>query len=167
MRIFLNGFMGSGKSTTGKQLANELNYFFVDLDNFIEEKTFSKINSLFKQFGEAHFRSLENEYLKDLAVYENIVIACGGGTISSVENEKWMNKNGKTIFLNTDFKTIFKRLNNENEIEKRPLLKQMEKENFEKQLSDLYNSRILFYNKCAIKINAQQNIVSAIIEKLQ
>ncbi len=124
--------MGSGKSTIGKQLAERLNYYFVDLDNFIEEKTFSKINLLFRQFGEEEFRKIEKEYLLDLAVYDNMVVACGGGTITNLANEKWMNENGLTVLLDENFETIFKRLNQEKEIEKRPLLKAIAGKNFKK-----------------------------------
>ncbi len=163
MRIFINGFMGSGKTNVGKQLAKELNYYFVDLDEFIEEKTFSKISLLFKQFGEKYFRELEKEYLQDLAVYENMVVACGGGTITDLESENWMNKNGTTIFLNTNFETIFKRLNQQSEIEKRPLLKEMEGIDFKKKLKSLFETRQENYSKAKIKIDNKKIETSVIL----
>ncbi len=157
MRIFLNGFMGSGKTTIGKQLAVQMNYYFVDLDNYIEEKTFSKINLLFKQFGETEFRKIEHEYLLDLAVYDNMIVACGGGTITDLVNEKWMNQNGITVFLKQNFETIFKRLNNKEQIGKRPLLKAMEGKDFESKLLQLFEQRQKLYEKCQLIIDLKGN----------
>ncbi len=157
--------MGSGKTTVGKQLAKELNYYFVDLDEFIEEKTFSKISLLFKQFGEKYFRELEKEYLQDLAVYENMVVACGGGTITNLENEKWMNENGTTIYLNTPFKTILKQLSVQSAIEKRPLLQEMIGKDFEKKLKVLYDSRQVHYEKASLKIDNKKNEIAVMLIK--
>ena len=158
--------MGSGKSTIGKQLAEQLNYYFVDLDNFIEEKTFSKINLLFKQFGEEEFRKIEKEYLLDLAVYDNMVVACGGGTITNLGNEEWMNKNGLTVLLDENFETIFKRLNQEHEIEKRPLLKAMVGNHFKKDLQLLFEKRIAAYQKCQLKIKPEKDLMNT-VEKIR
>ena len=97
MRIYLNGFMGSGKSTIGRALAKDLCCLFVDLDEFIEEKTFTKIPMIFSQWGESYFRELELEYLNDLLIYDHIVIACGGGTVTKSESLNFMNENGTTI----------------------------------------------------------------------
>jgi len=171
MRFFLNGFMGSGKSTIGKHLAQLMvNSYFVDLDDFIEEKTFSKINLLFKQFGEAEFRKIEHEYLLDLAVYQNMVVACGGGTITNQNNEKWMNENGVTIFIDENFDTIFSRLNHENEIEKRPILKAMNEDKFKEELANLFEARNKNYSRCKLKIKPSKDAKStaeAIYKELQ
>jgi shikimate kinase len=166
MKIYLNGFMGSGKTTIGKALAAELGYFFVDLDNFIEEKTFTKIALIFQQWGETYFRTLEVEYLEDLLCYEKLVIACGGGTITNLKAEKLMNENGITINLNSDFETIFNRLNIETEINKRPLLAKLSKHNFKNEMYALYDERIQFYKSCSILINSNQAL-PAIIADIQ
>jgi shikimate kinase len=158
MRIFLNGFMGCGKTTVGKQLADVLYYYYVDLDEFIEEKTYSKVTSLFKQFGEQHFRDVEREYLIDLQVYDRMIVSCGGGTITNQTNLNWMNEHGLTIYLEMPFDEIFNRINHQAEIEKRPLLKNLQGKNFRTEVEKLYQQRIKFYNKCAIKINANEPI---------
>jgi shikimate kinase len=158
--------MGSGKTTIGKALAAELGYFFVDLDNYIEEKTFIKIALIFQQWGENYFRTLEVEYLEDLLCYEKLVIACGGGTITNLKAEKLMNETGVTINLSVDFETIFNRLNIEAEIKKRPLLTQLSKHNFKNEMYALYDERLQFYKCCAIQINANQ-AVPAIISDIQ
>jgi shikimate kinase len=170
MRIYLNGFMGSGKTTIGKALANSLCCLFVDLDNFIEEKTFTPIPLIFKQWGEAYFRDLEFEYLNDLMVYDNIVIACGGGTVTKNETIELMNKNGVTVFLNHNFELIYSRLNNDKEIAKRPILEALPKSNFKTELHSLFYLRQPFYNKCLIEVDANsdiENIVSEIKQKVE
>ncbi|MEY2830293.1 MAG: hypothetical protein RIQ33_2151 [Bacteroidota bacterium] len=158
--------MGSGKTTIGKALAAELGYFFVDLDNFIEEKTFTKIALIFQQWGETYFRALEVEYLEDLLCYENLVIACGGGTITNLKAEKLMNETGVTINLTSDFETIFNRLNIETEIKKRPLLTQLSNHNFKNEMYALYDERIQFYKTCSIQVSSNQAI-PAIITDIQ
>jgi shikimate kinase len=164
MRIYLNGFMGSGKSTIGKALAKELGYFFVDLDNFIEEKTFTRIPLIFQQWGETYFRTLELEYLEDLLCYERLVIACGGGTITNPNAEAFMNQHGITINLESDFETNFRRLNVETEIDKRPLLLKLSKPNFKKEVYALFDERIHFYKNCSIQINGNQSIPNIVAD---
>ena len=79
--IFLIGYMGSGKSTTGKILANQLGCSFIDLDSFIEEIEQKSIPDIFSLFGEETFRLIEHNALKKLIKQNgNAVIACGGGT---------------------------------------------------------------------------------------
>ncbi|MEN9523108.1 MAG: shikimate kinase [Bacteroidota bacterium] len=166
MRIYLNGFMGSGKSTIGKALANKLCCLYVDLDEFIEEKTFTKIPIIFSQWGESYFRELELEYLNDLLIYDNIVIACGGGTVTKSESLNFMNENGTTVFVENSFDTLFQRLNKSEEIEKRPLLKSMNASNLKAEMQMLFYLRQPYYDKCAIKIDGSAQVES-IIENIK
>ena len=166
MRIYLNGFMGSGKSTIGRALAKDLCCLFVDLDEFIEEKTFTKIPMIFSQWGESYFRELELEYLNDLLIYDHIVIACGGGTVTKSESLHFMNENGTTIFLEHNFEFLFDRLNNAEQIEKRPLLKAMDKSNMRNEMQMLYYLRQPYYDKCTFKINGSEPL-ETIIENIK
>ncbi|MFM2225290.1 MAG: hypothetical protein RJA07_1492 [Bacteroidota bacterium] len=170
MRIYLNGFMGCGKTKTGKALAKSLGYLFVDLDNFIEEKTFTSIPLLFNQWGEAYFRTLELEYLQDLLIYENIVIACGGGAITYSESYHFMKQNGTTIYLQHKFETLYNRLNTPDAINKRPLLKALPNQTFKADLLTLFNSRLPFYESCNLTIDASKNeetVIATIKQKMQ
>ena len=78
-RIFLIGFMGSGKTTHGKRLATRLDYAFVDMDRYIEEKAGATIPEIFSDKGEAAFRDMETAAIRELCQHENTVIATGGG----------------------------------------------------------------------------------------
>lgn len=109
-RIFLVGFMGSGKTTSGRQLARAAGYEFVDLDTAIELETGLDINSIFEQHGEKYFRSIEQRVLKSLISKNNIVVATGGGTPCFHNNMQWMKANGVTVYLDTHPGVLYYRL---------------------------------------------------------
>ena len=79
MRIFLIGFMGSGKSTMGRALASELKLNFIDLDTFLEEKYFRTIPQIFAEEGEDGFRRKERKILEEVSAFDDVVVATGGG----------------------------------------------------------------------------------------
>ena len=78
-RIFLIGFMGSGKSTAGQRLARKIGYRFVDMDDLIEETSGMRIPGIFRELGEEIFRKWERDILLELCVRERVVISTGGG----------------------------------------------------------------------------------------
>jgi shikimate kinase len=111
MRVFLIGMMGSGKTTLGRQLAANLQSPFVDLDEYIEKKEQSTIAELFEKYGPEHFRVLEREALENLVSEDaDAVIATGGGTPCFYDNIAFINKHGKSIFLDVTKEEILKRL---------------------------------------------------------
>lgn len=110
-KIYLIGFMGSGKSTIGSELSKKDSLTFVDTDQFIEEKYKTRIARIFEEDGEETFRNYEVETLKDLIDFD--VIATGGGIIERKENKVTMEKNGVIIYLHTSFKEIDSRLKND------------------------------------------------------
>ena len=123
MNIFLIGMMGTGKSTVGVLLANKLKIPFVDLDKEIEKSTRKTISGIFKLDGEATFRRIETECLKEVSAS---VVSCGGGIILKEENRNFIKVNGTTILLTASIEELVRRLKG---AEKRPLLaKNNEKE---------------------------------------
>lgn len=80
MRIFLTGYMASGKTTLGKAYAKACGLSFIDLDWYIEERMHSTIRDIFATRGEDGFRQLERKMLLEVAEFENVIVACGGGT---------------------------------------------------------------------------------------
>src|SRR5882757_5624329 len=99
MRIFLVGYMGSGKSLMGAALAKELGLQFFDLDKAIETKSGKDINSIFSSDGEKIFRDLEKQVLNELLEEDDFVMACGGGTPCYFDNMDKMNEAGVTLYL--------------------------------------------------------------------
>lgn len=119
-KIFLTGYMGSGKSTAGKTLSSQLGYDFIDLDKFIEQEYKMTIPEIFSTKGEKEFRAMEHNSLKKLIEKDNLVIACGGGTPCYYNNMELMNNNGTTVYLKMSADSLVNRLMNAKE--KRPLV---------------------------------------------
>jgi shikimate kinase len=120
MKVFLVGFMGSGKSTLGKKLSELMNVSFIDLDNRIEESEGKSVSEIFKERGEEYFRNLEAEALRKTSRIRNAVIATGGGAPCFYDNMEWMNENGVTVYLKAEAGELYHRLLKERET--RPLL---------------------------------------------
>lgn len=117
--IFLTGFMGTGKSSVGKVLAERLGYDFVDLDSCIVEKEGCSIREIFSKQGEAYFRKIEREQLLCLLEREFLVVSTGGGIAIDPENRLDMRRCGIVINLVAEPEILLNRLKEETE---RPLL---------------------------------------------
>ncbi|MDX9748612.1 MAG: shikimate kinase [Paludibacter sp.] len=109
-RIFLVGYMGSGKSAMGRLLAKRFNFSFVDLDHYIEGKYHKTIAQLFQDEGEATFREKEKSCLREVGEFENTVIATGGGAPCFFDSMEYMNRQGLTIYLRLQPEQLVDRL---------------------------------------------------------
>ncbi len=109
-RVFLTGFMGSGKTTVGQMLARALNWQFIDLDQYIEKQQEQSIRQIFETEGEASFRQMEHQALKDVAEISNVIVSTGGGTPCFHGNMDLMNKSGLTIYLKLEPEVLKDRL---------------------------------------------------------
>ena len=122
--IVLIGFMGTGKTSLGKAAARKLKIPFLDTDDLIVEKEGMTINEIFATKGEAYFRSLETQIIKELQELEGgHVIAAGGGLPLREENRPLLKKLGQVIYIRTSPQILAKRLESDT---KRPVLKQGE-----------------------------------------
>jgi shikimate kinase len=148
MRIFLLGFMGSGKSFSGKRLAEKNGMSFIDLDDYIEAKEGRTIREIFKKEGEAYFRKIEKECLHEMGEREMIVISTGGGTPCFFDNMNWMNESGVTVFLETSVEVLSNRLFDE--MQKRPLLKGFSKRELKNFIEKKLAERNAFYHQTQI-----------------
>ncbi|CAN5245915.1 shikimate kinase [soil metagenome] len=131
MKIFLIGFMGSGKSYWGHKWAAATGMEFMDMDLEIEEQEKLTADEIFAKKGERYFRELETRFLHNIVSKENFILACGGGTPCFHDNMEFLNEFGTTIYLRSAPQNIYQRL--VNETEKRPLIK------------NLQHSELLFY----------------------
>jgi shikimate kinase / 3-dehydroquinate synthase len=123
--IYLVGFMGSGKTTVGRLLAQTLNRQFVDMDEELEKKFRKPISEVFAQRGEETFRITETALLKDLSRRERLVVAAGGGAADRDENRAYMSESGRVVHLQTDLVACMHRLNESDRV-LRPLWRDME-----------------------------------------
>ncbi len=146
--IILIGFMGSGKSITGKLLAYRLGYNFVDTDVAIEKTYKQKIKEIFANEGEDAFRQKETDTIKKLAQKTHQVISTGGGVATKKEDMQALRENGVVIALTAMPRTILKRTNND----KRPLLAKKSNEERLKTIIELMAKRSEFYKKADLII---------------
>jgi shikimate kinase len=159
MAIFLIGFMGAGKTTVGKRLGEIKKLEVIDMDEYIEEKTGSSIKDVFKERGEAYFRNLESEALKDLMKKE-AVITTGGGVVEKRENRELLAQERSVYHLFCSFDAIWERLKEDGD---RPLVQTNSKED----LSELYKRRLSLYRSVSTgEIDTTRKSIDEIITDL-
>ncbi len=145
IRIILIGYMGAGKTTVGKALAQELNLTFYDLDWYIEERYRRTVPQLFAERGEAGFREIEKRVLHEVAEFEDVVISSGGGTPCFFDNMDYMNGQARTVYLKASTDVLFRHLKMGKT--ERPLLKNKTDEELKQYIQDSLAAREPFYRK--------------------
>ncbi len=143
--IILVGFMGSGKSTIGKVLAEQLNVDFIDSDEVIAKQEGMSISALFDSKGEDYFRQKEREFVLSLANLKPSVIAVGGGLPCFENNLDLLKENGTIFYLNVSVMMLVKRLQNEKS--ERPLIAKLEDKELSNFVFDRLIERTAFYRK--------------------
>lgn len=166
--VYLTGFMTSGKSTVGPILANVLGWNFYDLDKEIETREGMSVVEIFEKKGEAYFRKLETETLKDLCSQNNIVISLGGGTIASEENFELLKKTGKIVYLKVSPDILYKRLRNKID---RPLFRdltlgQSTEEDYKNKIKEILALRTGYYEKADLIINTDTSRIGITVDVL-
>lgn len=157
MRIFLIGFMGSGKTHWAKQLAGQLKIPFFDLDSVIEEREERTIAQLFADRGEEAFRMKEKETLEQLIdEYPSMVLSTGGGTPCFFNNIERMKKYGVVVWLNTHVEILLSRLMKEKET--RPLIKNLADDDMRSYIIRKLNERKMYYEQADVVIDNEHSI---------
>ena len=144
-RIILVGYMGSGKTTIGRQLARALGLEFYDLDWYIESRFHCTVAQIFAERGEDAFREIEHNMLHEVAEFENIVLACGGGTPCFYDNMDYLNAQGESVYLKATPQVLVKHLQM-GHVE-RPLLKGKCEEELCAYIEESLQKREPFYSK--------------------
>lgn len=152
-RIFLIGYMGSGKTTLGKAYARAMQLQFIDLDWYIEERFHKTVQELFEERKEDGFREIERNMLHEVAEFEDVIIACGGGTPCFFDNMEYMNGKGETIFLDASPEVLFRRLKIAKS--KRPLLMDKSDEELMDVIQNTLRIRVPFYSQAKYVFNAE------------
>lgn len=157
MRIFLIGFMGSGKTHWGKQVAQRLHLPFYDLDEVIVEVEKRSIPDIFGESGEEYFRSKERDTLEKIVDENtNMVLSCGGGTPCFFNNIEFMKKYGTTVWLNTHVDVLLHRLMKERM--QRPLLKDLKDDELKHFIIRKLNERRMYYELADVIIDKEDAI---------
>ncbi|WP_338764765.1 shikimate kinase [Bernardetia sp. ABR2-2B] len=155
MLIYLIGMPASGKSTFGKIIAQQLNYNFLDLDSFIEEKNNSTIPQVFESKGEDFFRKLEQQALQTTFKLKKTIVATGGGTPCFFDNLSNMKENGTVCFLNVEIDVLVERTfqTQQKQQDNRPLFKAANStKELHKLISQKWKERKDFYKQAHFEI---------------
>lgn len=168
MIIVLIGYMASGKTSIGKKLAEKLNYNFLDLDDFIEDKENMSVTDVFKEKGEIYFRKQESQYLNRLLKSKNnTILSVGGGTPCYSGNIDVIlsAKNVKSIYLKASLTTLVNKLMSKKAT--RPLIAHIETtEEMTAFIGKHLFERIQFYNQAEIKVSIDNKTKDDVVEDI-
>ncbi|HYC89693.1 MAG TPA: shikimate kinase [Thermoanaerobaculia bacterium] len=158
MKIYLVGFMGSGKTTIGRELAARIEAPFFDLDELIEAAEQMTIKELFAQRGEPYFRKRERDLLRSTKHLDAAVIATGGGTFTFDDNIQFIQSEGLSVFLSAPYALLRSRIGRK---EDRPLFRD------DISTHELYANRIRYYRMSDITIDVrEEETPTEIVERL-
>jgi len=158
--VVLFGFMGTGKTVVGKEVARKLGMKFVDMDDIIEEKEDSSISEIFAEKGEKRFREVESEVARSLSLTEGLVIATGGGVVLDRKNVDALQLSGAGICLTASPEVTYERVKNESH---RPLLMT---DNPLQRIRSLLRYRAPFYARVKYQIDTSDLPAESVVENI-
>jgi shikimate kinase len=145
MRIYLIGYMASGKSNLGRLLADKLGFMFIDLDYLFEERFRISVLDFFAKYDEGVFRKIEHSLLYETIDHDDVVISTGGGTPCYFDNMDIIKRAGISIYLSWELSSLVKRLKMVKR--KRPLLKDIPPDELEEKVAEQLALREFYYNQ--------------------
>lgn len=156
MRIYLVGFMSSGKTTLGKAVADRLHVPFIDTDERIASREQASVMDIFTDKGEWYFRDLETDALKETLLFDKALIATGGGLPCFHNHIDWMLQHGISIYLEWSWERLYHML--QRETAKRPLLSETRSEADWKKIEAIFHQRRAFYEQAAMTIEMTDDL---------
>ena len=159
MKVALIGFMGCGKSSVGRRVAEEAGWEFLDLDEEIEKTTGRKIREIFETDGEGEFRKIERKVLKDvLNRKDNLIISLGGGTPTWGDNINLLKKRALLIYLYAPFDVLWERIKDDTS---RPLTSLGEN-----KVRNLFEVRKSFYEEADFVVDTSDKSVEGVVKEV-
>lgn len=152
--VFLVGFMAAGKTSLGHYAAKRLGYEFIDLDRYIESRYHKSISELFAERGEEGFRRIEHNMLHEVAEFEGVLIATGGGTPCFYDNIQYMNSRGVVVFLSCSIPVICRRLLVAKV--KRPLVEGCTPQQLQERVAKMLQERLSYYEQARYTFPADE-----------
>ena len=160
VNLALIGFMGTGKTSVGRLLAEQLRFEFLDTDELIQSRTGRTINDIFVQDGEPAFRELERQVVEELATRQQTVISTGGGLPTNPDNLAQLKRHALVVCLWTAPEKIWERVKNQSH---RPLLHAADPQ---QKIRDLLAARAPFYRQADVLVNTDQRSAREVAQQI-
>lgn len=160
MNVVLTGFMGTGKTTVGKELSGRLGYGFLDTDARVELESGRTISAIFAESGETVFREMEARVIQTAAALDRHVIATGGGAVLRVENMAALERNGVVVCLSATPEAIRRRLQFHSD---RPLLREPSPED---TIRRLLGERATAYARCQLALDTSSRTITEVVDEI-
>jgi shikimate kinase len=165
LKVFLIGFMGSGKTVYGKPLADILQLKFFDLDSYIEEKYKLTVAEIFETKGEEIFRNYESEALREISTENSaFVLSTGGGTPCCNNNIEFINSQGISVYLKCSVDELYQNILLTTS--KRPMLENKQGKDLFEHIGQLLEKRKAIYEQAKIIITSENHLPETIAEKI-
>ncbi|MCF8364669.1 MAG: AAA family ATPase [Bacteroidales bacterium] len=164
MNIYLVGYMGSGKSTIGKQLARKLNFEHLDLDDYFEETYKISIMDFFSKYDEETFRQIETKMLIKSFEFKDHVISTGGGTPCFNDNINLINRQGLSVYIQMHPASLFTRLKNAKR--PRPRTAMLDDESLMKRIEDDMLVREHFYQQAQLTVKGESIVIEELVRQV-
>lgn len=164
-RIYIIGFMGSGKTKHGKKIARQMDYSFVDMDVYIEQKAGMSVKDIFREKGEAWFRKAEKQAIKELATMEKVVISTGGGVPCHGNNMDLLKEKGLTVYLKLSPSRLFRKLKKSKK--ERPLMAGKSDEKMLRTIKELLEEREYYYDRADLIINGHKDVPGRVVDAIK
>lgn len=160
VNLALIGFMGTGKTSVGRALADHLHFEFLDTDELIQERAGRSINDIFAQNGEPAFRAMEREVVKELGARQKLVISTGGGLPTNPENLAALKEHALVVCLWSSPEKIWERVRNQSH---RPLLHDPDPQ---KKIRELLAAREPFYKQADVLMNTELRSIREVAQQI-
>ena len=164
MKIFLVGFMGSGKTTVGKRLSERIGFDFLDTDCFIEMQQGLTVSGVFAQYGEAAFREMERNILPEIKKIEYTVVSTGGGMPCYKDNMSVMRSIGKVVYLKTSPQALTRRLLRSHT--ERPLIRGKTEKELHQYIVEKLAERETFYSRAHVILQTESFKMENLLQAL-
>ena len=158
--IILTGFMGAGKTTAGALLAQRLGWDFADSDDRVETRAAMTVAEIFERRGEAVFRELEADAIREAASEERLVLALGGGALESAATREWLASlaSVRIVFLDAPFDTLVGRCAGQQNAPERPVLRDLDR------LADRWKARQPLYQQAHLRVETAERTPEAVVD---
>ncbi len=164
-RIYLVGYMGAGKTTAAKRIANRLGWDVADTDAMFEEKYRISVHDFFDKYDEPLFRKLESQVLKSTENMEHTVVSTGGGLACFFDNMEWMNAHGLTVFMRISPEAAADRILHSKR--KRPLTENKTEAELADYIRQHYAERLPYYEQARVTVKAEDLDLENLIKTIE